>query len=262
MKIPTIIWYLSLLLITGQEFAFSSVRASNLKPKNSEIRLHQNSNQISKFSLYVKAIKNCPREFTNWDLIESFTTKSYSLALCQQKDELYLVGHQPQQHESFISALVKSQNSNVLIAEDEEGLSFEISNSELKVYQDNQLLAQENILDTKLIENIWQLQEIRYNNDELIEVDNIGNYTIEFLSDGQLNIKADCNHAQGTYIQKGSNISIKIGPTTLAICPPESISEKYLQELQAVTIFFFQDGNLYFDLKFDTGTMKFVTQKN
>ena len=82
------------------------------------------------------------------------------------------------------------------------------------------------------------------------------------MSDGQLNIKADCNFAQGTYIQKGNNISIKIGPTTLAICPPESISEKYLQELQAATIFFFKDGNLYFDLKFDTGTMKFMAQKN
>ncbi|MGK7898867.1 MAG: META domain-containing protein [Xenococcus sp. (in: cyanobacteria)] len=261
MKIPTIPWYLSLFLITGQQFAFNPANASNLKPKNPEIRLNQNSDRISKFDLYAKAIKNCPREFTDWDLIESFTTKSYSLALCQQGDDLYLVGHQPEQHESFISALVKSQNNNMLIAEDESGFSFEISNSELKVYQDNQLIATENLLDTKLIGNIWQLQEIRYNNDELIEVDNIGNYTIEFLSDGQLNIKADCNLARGTYTQKGSSISIKIGPTTLAICPPESIYEKYLQELQAATIFFFKDGYLYFDLKFDTGTMKFITNK-
>ena len=42
------------------------------------------------------------------------------------------------------------------------------------------------------------------------------------------------------------------------MCPPESISDQYLKELQSAVIFFFQDGNLYFDLKFDTGTMKFI----
>ena len=247
MKIQTAIWYLSLFLITAQQFPLNSVQASNLKQRNTQD---------------VEAIKNCPREFTNWDLIESFTTKTYSLSLCQQAKDLYLVGHQKKQHEAFISAKVISQNSDLVIAEDEFGFFFELSNSEFKIFQDNQLIVQENILDPKLTGIVWQLQEILYNNDEFIEVDKPEKYTIEFFPDGQLNIKADCNLALGTYTRKESSISIKIGPTTLANCPPESISEQYLQELQAATIFFFKDGYLYFDLKFDTGTMKFITENN
>ncbi len=217
--------------------------------------------------IYSQDIYNCPREFTGWDLIKSFETKNYSLALCQQGDSVYLVGHEKDQHEAFITANVISQNNDLIIAQDEYGFSFEINNHELKVTQNNQLIAQEKILDLYIKQNnsesnltgvVWQLQQIRYNNDELIKVDNPSNYTIEFLPDGQVQIKADCNRARGTYTQQDSSISIKIGPTTRAMCPPESISDQYLKELQSAVIFFFQDGNLYFDLKFDTGTMKFI----
>ena len=262
MKIRTTIWYLSLFLITGQQFSDNYVKAFNSQQKNPEILFNQNSVKISKFNLHAETIKTCPREFSDWSLIESFTTKNYSLALCQKEELFYLVGHQQQQHENFVSAEVIYQKDNLLIAEDEYGFSFEINNYELKLFQDNQLITQENLLAPKLTGNIWQLHEIRYNNDKLIEVDNPANYTIEFLSDGQINIKADCNRARGTYTQEGNSISIKIGPTTRAMCPTESISEQYLQELQAATIFFFQDGNLYFDLKFDTGTMKFISKNN
>ena len=258
MKIRPAIWCLGLFIFTVQQFLVTTSQASNFKKRNSEGQLTQNQTQFLKSELHVTAIQNCPREFSNWSLIESFTTKSFSLALCQQEDLLYLVGHQQQQHENFVSAKIIYQRNNLLIAEDEDGFSFEISNYELKVFQDNKLIAQENLLQPELTKMIWQLQEIHYNNDKLIEVANPANYTIEFLSDGQVSIKADCNRARGTYTQEGNSISIKIGPTTLAMCDPESISEQYLQELQAATILFFQDGNLYFDLKFDTGTMKFT----
>ena len=44
--------------------------------------------------------------------------------------------------------------------------------------------------------------------------------------------------------------------TTRAICPPESLEEEFLGNLAAAAIYFVRDGILYFDLKFDTGTMK------
>ena len=46
------------------------------------------------------------------------------------------------------------------------------------------------------------------------------------------------------------------------MCPPESFSERYLKELQSAVIFFSQDGNLYLDLKLDTGTIKFMPANN
>ena len=245
MTIYNIICCLSLFLIISHQVGQNSVQAVNIDKE------HQAQN-----------INNCPREFTNWNLINKFETETYSLALCQQGDILYLVGHQKEQHEAFITAKVLSQTDDLIIAEDEYGLYFEINSDELRITQDNQIIAQENLLDSELREIVWQLQEIRYNNNEFIVVNNPADYTIKFLAEGQLSIKADCNPVQGTYTQKDSRISIQISPTTMAICSPESISEQFLKELQAAAILFFQDGNLYFDLKFDTGTMRFTPAKN
>lgn len=215
-----------------------------------------------------QTINNCPREFTGWKLIKTFETASYSLALCRQGNSNYLVGHEKGEHEAFIQAKVVSQfisqGDNFIVAQDEQGFTYEVDNYQLNVSQNNKLIAQEKLIhaESNLTGGIWQLQQIRYNNDELIEIDNPANYTIEFLPDGQVQIKADCNNARGSYTQKNSSISIQIGPSTRAMCPPESQSDRYLQELQSAVIFFFQDGNLYFDLKFDTGTMKFIQSNN
>ena len=112
--------------------------------------------------------------------------------------------------------------------------------------------------ELKLTDIVWHLHQIRYNNDQLIKIDQPSNYTIEFLSKGNVKIKADCSHASGTYTQEGSRLSIVIEyATTPAMCPPESLSTQYLRELQSAAIFFFQDGNLYIDLVADTGTMMF-----
>jgi porin len=168
----------------------------------------------------------------------------------------------------------------------EYNLAVENNDNKLKITEDIQLIIQESSLNienqnypkqynsglskqskkrnnnkSQLTAVVWQLEEIRDNNDQLITVDSSENYTIEFLADGQLNIQADCNRARGTYMVENSSISMTIGATTRAMCPPESISDKYLKELQSVTIFFFQDGNLYIDLRADTGTMKFIPQQ-
>ena len=237
------------------------------------LKINYQSLSHSNSQLLTQTIKHCPREFTGWNIIRTFETKSYSLALCQQNDSIYLVGHEKGQYEGFISAKVLSQNAELTTAKDDYGFFFEIMNNQLKVTENNNLISQETILNSgnkpekqddsksQLIGVVWQLQQILYNNDELIEVDNPSDYTIEFLPDGQLNIKADCNRAIGSYIIEGSSISINIGPTTRAMCPPESISDQYLKELQSATIFFFKDGDLYLDLKFDTGTMKFISEQ-
>ena len=147
-----------------------------------------NQSSSAKFAakLYTQQIKNCPREFTDWDLIKTFETTSYSLALCQQGNSVYLVGHEKEEHEAFITANVISQNNDLIIAQDKYGFSFEIGNNQLKVTQNNQLIAQENLLYSDIKQDtyqsnltgvVWQLQEIRYNNDQLIEVDNPSNYT-------------------------------------------------------------------------------------
>ena len=105
--------------------------------------------------------------------------------------------------------------------------------------------------------NVWQLQQIRYNNDTLLEANPPENYTLEFMDNGDISIRADCNFARGTYTEDGGSLSIALGPSTLAACPPDSIDSEYLQGLSSAAIYFFRDGDLYFDLMADTGTMQF-----
>jgi heat shock protein HslJ len=88
-------------------------------------------------------------------------------------------------------------------------------------------------------------------------IDRPDQYTVEFLSDGQAKIKADCNHASGTYTAQDSSISIEIGPMTMAHCGPDSLSDEFIFSLGYARIYFFQDGDLFLDLYADGGTMRF-----
>lgn len=112
-----------------------------------------------------------------------------------------------------------------------------------------------------LIGTVWQLEQIRYNNDTQVVTDNPSDYTIEFMDDGHLSIRADCNRAMGSFTEKDSSLSVELGPTTLAACGPESVASDYLQGLQNAVIYFFQDGKLFIDLQADAGTMQFSRQE-
>lgn len=83
-------------------------------------------------------------------------------------------------------------------------------------------------------------------------------YNILFNEDGSTAIRADCNNVGASYTADGSNISITLGPSTLAACPEDSLDQQYLASLSAAAIYFFQDGDLYVDLTADGGTMQFT----
>lgn len=91
-------------------------------------------------------------------------------------------------------------------------------------------------------------------------VDDPSNYTIVFNEDGTANIKADCNNVLANYTVDGSNISILMGPSTLAACAPDSLDQVYLSALSNAAIYFFEDDNLMIDLAADGGTMSFKAQ--
>ncbi|MFC1710249.1 META domain-containing protein [Patescibacteria group bacterium] len=83
------------------------------------------------------------------------------------------------------------------------------------------------------------------------------NYTMILNSDGTMNVKADCNNANTTYKLDNGKITVGLMAQTLAFCPEGSLSDQFLANLQAATIYFTDDDNLYFDLQYDSGTMKF-----
>jgi len=103
---------------------------------------------------------------------------------------------------------------------------------------------------------VWKWHQTLYNNDQKSVPPDPSHYTVTFNPDRTLNIRADCNRGGGTFSTEGKRISIEVTHTTRAMCPPESLEQTFIKDLDASNIFFFSDGNLYIDLKYHKGTMK------
>ena len=109
-----------------------------------------------------------------------------------------------------------------------------------------------------IVGEVWQWVGTQTPTEETV-VDDPGKYTIEFLPDGKVNVQADCNMAGGTYaIGDASHIKITITTTTLAACPPGSLGDQFIKELNEAVIYFFEGDNLLIDRIYDSGTMRFV----
>jgi heat shock protein HslJ len=83
------------------------------------------------------------------------------------------------------------------------------------------------------------------------------NYTITFMDDENVSIKADCNMVLGTYTVSGSSMTIQTGPSTLAFCGEESQDVFYLGLIAQVGSYEIEDGSLLLGLADDAGTMGF-----
>ncbi len=80
------------------------------------------------------------------------------------------------------------------------------------------------------------------------------NYTIVFTSDGNYQVKADCNQTSGTYTTTSDGgLTIEPGPTTLVACPGGSVSDDYVQSLADASSYSIKDGELTIALSQDSG---------
>ncbi|MGH8612711.1 MAG: META domain-containing protein [Gammaproteobacteria bacterium] len=133
-------------------------------------------------------------------------------------------------------------------------------------FQDDRLVPIANDVVTEasgpqdIVGVVWKWMQTLKDNGDKITPANPDDYRIEFLGDGQVNIRADCNGGGGTYKSDGQVLSIEITHTTLAACPPGSLEKDYIEHLNAAAHYFLENNHLYIDLKFDTGTMKFARQ--
>jgi heat shock protein HslJ len=109
----------------------------------------------------------------------------------------------------------------------------------------------------------WQWMETLFNDDRKVVPENPANYTLQFKEDGKLSVKADCNQKGGVYsVSPGEKtISMEITHSTMAFCPEGSLEDEFVKGFSAAVIYFFKDGDLYIDLKFDSGTMRFSKQQ-
>jgi heat shock protein HslJ len=104
---------------------------------------------------------------------------------------------------------------------------------------------------------LWKWQETYYKNDTYVQCYDPNSYTIQLQERDGLKVRADCNLAGGSYAVDGEYIDFQISHSTMASCPPESLSEKFLEDLRSVYRFYFKNGKLYIVLKADVGVMVF-----
>jgi heat shock protein HslJ len=88
-------------------------------------------------------------------------------------------------------------------------------------------------------------------------VPNPQNYTIEFKTNQTFAAKADCNQVSGTWTStSGNGLNITLGPSTLAACGPDSLSDAYLAGLAKASSYVLEESKLILKLS-DEGTMTF-----
>jgi heat shock protein HslJ len=95
----------------------------------------------------------------------------------------------------------------------------------------------------------WQWQATQQANGTSTVVADPTRYTINFQADGSLQIRADCNQVGGSYTVSGSNLTLQLGPSTLAACPPDSQVDQFLAGLGQVTNYNVIGNNLELGLQ-------------
>jgi heat shock protein HslJ len=111
-----------------------------------------------------------------------------------------------------------------------------------------------------LTQGTWQWLRTEYGDDSVVESGNPIRYTVAFLPDGRLSIRADCNQVIGTYARQGASLTLQLGPTTLAACPPDSQANVFVRDLSAVASYVFSGDMLVLNMRVDTGNMLFEQQ--
>ena len=118
--------------------------------------------------------------------------------------------------------------------------------------------------EPKITGTVWQWMHTQYSDDRKLAPAHPENYTVQFQENGTLSVKADCNQKGGTYSasMEEKTISIKITHSTMAACPEDSLEDEFVKNLSAAAIYFIKLGDLYIDLKYDSGTMFFQKNRN
>lgn len=105
----------------------------------------------------------------------------------------------------------------------------------------------------------WQLIEIQSMDDSLYTPQPPAEYTLAFNALGRFSARADCNNVQGQWVHSGrSQVVFSNLISTRAMCPPESLYDRYLSDLGYVRSFILRDGNLYLSTMADGAILAFA----
>lgn len=113
--------------------------------------------------------------------------------------------------------------------------------------------------DTGLAGSNWRLVKIQSMDDTELVPDDAAKYTLDFDADGRAALRADCNRGSGSW-QSPAPGQLRFGPiaATRAMCPPGSISDRYLAQFEWVRSYVLRDGRLYLATEADGAIIEFA----
>jgi len=107
---------------------------------------------------------------------------------------------------------------------------------------------------------VWEWEVFEGGDGSEIRPDDPATYTLEFLPDGTVTIRADCNRGSGTYAVDGDHIEITVGGMTEVECPPGSLFDRYVRYLDEGVSHVFREGKLYLALPMDAGILEYAAR--
>jgi heat shock protein HslJ len=105
----------------------------------------------------------------------------------------------------------------------------------------------------------WAWQRTQLSSDKAVVPNAPERYTLEFMPDGRVQLRADCNRGGARYdAGAGRTLAFSPAATTKMGCPPGSQGTEFLRQLAEVGAYRFADGNLVLTLRLDAGSMYFA----
>jgi len=104
--------------------------------------------------------------------------------------------------------------------------------------------ASADAVDSNLVGPVWTWQETRRGDGDVTKAPDPTRYTIEFIEDGAVGIRADCNQVTGVYTASNGELQITPLTSTQALCLPPSLEGEFVQELGAASTYAVEDGVL------------------
>jgi len=104
----------------------------------------------------------------------------------------------------------------------------------------------------------WRLVQIMSMDDTTHTPDDPSLYTLEFLDDGSMRVKADCNMGTGSWTSASpGQLEFGIIAATQAQCAPGSLHDAYMAQFQWVRSYTMKDGHLFLATMADGSIIEF-----
>ena len=119
------------------------------------------------------------------------------------------------------------------------------------------------VAPSELAGSTWRLVRLQSSNDSTYAPEPRAVYTVEFGTGGRVSVVGGCNRGSGTYtVTPPSGLTFGPLATTRAMCPPGSMSARFLGDFQYMRSYVMVGGRLHVSLMADGGIYEFTPEED